>query len=325
MEKINIGIIGYGNLGKGVEKQLLNSNDLNLTGIFTRRDPQTVKNCTSPLYNISNIDNFINKIDVMILCGGSATDIITQGPEIAKNFNTVDSFDTHSKIPEYFSLMNNISKNSKHLSFISSGWDPGLFSLNRVLFESVLPKGQTYTFWGKGVSQGHSDALKRVKGVKYAIQYTIPNENFLKEIKSGKKVNLTQKQMHKRDCYVVLDENSDKEKIKNEIINMPNYFEGYETMVHFIDEETFFKNHTKMSHGGNVIRSGITGNNNSEIMEFHLNLESNPEFTAAISVACARAVYRLNKEGKTGAMTILDLPIGYLSNHNMETLRKNYL
>lgn len=324
MKKINIGIIGYGNLGKGVEKSILNTDDLNLVGIFTRRNPNEIKSKNN-IYSINDLLNFKDKIDVCILCGGSATDLINQGPEIAKNFNTVDSFDTHAKIPEYFEKMNTISKNNNTISMISTGWDPGLFSLNRLLFESILPKGETYTFWGKGVSQGHSDAIRRVKGVKKAVQYTIPNEKIINEIKNGNKLNLTTRDKHFRECFVVAENNANLKQIEYDIKTMKNYFDEYDTIVHFIDEDNFNKNHIGMPHGGQVIRLGNSTKKINQVMSFNLNLDSNPEFTASVNIACARAVYKLSEDKNFGCKTIFDIPLKYLSPDNNLNLIKRLL
>lgn len=324
MKKINIGIIGYGNLGKGVEKSILNTDDLNLVGIFTRRNPNEIKSKNN-IYSINDLLNFKDKIDVCILCGGSATDLINQGSEIAKNFNTVDSFDTHAKIPEYFEKMNTISKNNNTISMISTGWDPGLFSLNRLLFESILPKGETYTFWGKGVSQGHSDAIRRVKGVKKAAQYTIPNEKIINEIKNGNKLNLTTRDKHFRECFVVAENNANLKQIEYDIKTMKNYFDEYDTIVHFIDENNFNKNHIGMPHGGQVIRLGNSTKDINQVMSFNLNLDSNPEFTASVNIACARAVYKLSEDKNFGCKTIFDIPLKYLSPDNNLNLIKRLL
>lgn len=321
MEKIKIGILGYGNLGKGVEEGLKNVSDMELVGIFSRRNSKDL-NTSSPVYSVNELDNFKEKIDVLILCGGSKSDIPTQGPEMAKNFNLVDSFDNHGEIPSYFEKMDKVSKENKKVSIISTGWDPGLFSINRVLAESILPQGNTYTFWGKGVSQGHSDAVKRIKGVKKCAQYTIPKDEIVNRIIEGEEVKCTIQVSHKREVFVVLEENSDREKIQREIVDMPNYFLGYETMVHFISEEEFDKNHTGMPHGGMVLRQGYTGDGNLCLYKFQLDLESNPGFTSSVNIAYARACYKLAKEGSFGSKTVLDVPPGYLSMYSMEDLRK---
>ncbi|MBS5950135.1 MAG: diaminopimelate dehydrogenase [Clostridium sp.] len=322
--KIRLGIVGYGNLGKGVELALSQNPDFELEAIFTRRNPENLS-AKSKVVHISEIESYKEIIDVMILCGGSATDLPQQTPEIAKMFNTVDSFDTHAKIPEYFNILDKVTKSSGTIGLISVGWDPGLFSLNRLLGEAVLPRGNYYTFWGKGVSQGHSDAIRRVDGVKDGVQYTVPIESAINKVRSGENVDLYTRQKHERICYVVPKEDADLEKIKNEIINMPNYFSDYNTTVNFITEEEMNKNHKGMPHGGFVIRTGVTGNGTKQRMEFSLNLDSNPEFTSSVLLAYARAAYRLSKEGQTGARTVLDIPFSYLSPKTGEELRKELL
>lgn len=322
--KIRLGIVGYGNLGKGVELALSQNPDFELEAIFTRRNPENLS-AESKMVHISEIESYREIIDVMILCGGSATDLPQQTPEIAKMFNTVDSFDTHAKIPEYFNVLDKVTKSSGTIGLISVGWDPGLFSLNRLLGEAVLPRGKYYTFWGKGVSQGHSDAIRRVEGVKDGVQYTVPIESAINKVRSGKNVDLSAREKHERICYVVPKEDADLEKIKNEIINMPNYFSDYNTTVNFITEEEMNKNHKGMPHGGFVIRTGVTGNDTKQRMEFSLNLDSNPEFTSSVLLAYARAAYRLSKEGQTGARTVLDIPFSYLSPKTGEELRKELL
>lgn len=327
---ISIGIIGYGNLGRGVEKAIKQNPDMKLTAVFTRRSPDTVK-IEDKLVKVLHIDKaeeFVDDIDVMILCGGSATDLPLQGPHFSRLFNTVDSFDTHARIPEYFIAVNESALAGGKTAAISIGWDPGLFSLNRMLGEAVLPQGHEYTFWGRGVSQGHSDAVRRVKGVKKAVQYTVPVETSLKKVRNGEAPSLTTREKHIRECFVVPEEGADKEKISQVIKSMPNYFAGYETRVTFITEEEFTKNHTHMPHGGFVIRSGQTGQGtakNKQIMEFSLKLESNPEFTASVLTAYARAVYRLNHEGQIGAKTVFDIPPAYLSNSTPEELHRTLL
>ncbi|HHX67791.1 MAG: diaminopimelate dehydrogenase [Miniphocaeibacter sp.] len=324
MEKIKIGIIGYGNLGKGAEKAVKLSEDMELIGIFTRREKSKIDSNTQ-IYNISELEEFKGRIDVCILCGGSATDLWIQGPEIAKNFNTVDSFDTHAKIPEYFSQIDESAKLGDNLSLISTGWDPGLFSIHRLFSQSILPVGETYTFWGKGVSQGHGDAIRQIKGVKDAVQYTIPVEKVVNEIQKGNILSLTTRDKHIRECFVVAEEDADKNRIENEIKSMPNYFADYDTNVNFISEEELKQNHSGMPHGGRVIRIGKTSDNIKQVYEFKLDLGSNPEFTSAINVAYARAVYKLNKEGKKGAVTVFDVPLSYLSTLSPEEQRKQLL
>lgn len=322
--KIRVGIVGYGNLGKGVELALLQNPDFELEAIFTRRNPENLSGA-SKMVHISEIEAYKEKIDVMILCGGSATDLPEQTPEIAKMFNTVDSFDTHAKIPEYFNVLDDITRNAGTISLISVGWDPGLFSLNRILGQVVLPNGKDYTFWGKGVSQGHSDAIRRVKGVKNGVQYTVPVESAIEMVRTGKNVELSTREKHERVCYVVAEDGADLDYITNEIKTMPNYFSDYNTTVNFITEEEFNKNHKGMPHGGFVIRTGVTGNGTNQKIEFNLELGSNPEFTSSVLVAYARAVYRLQKEGQTGARTVLDIPFSYLSPKSGEELRKEIL
>lgn len=322
--KIKIGVIGYGNLGRGVLKSIKQNSDMELEGVFTRREGLLIEDGMEALH-ISKIVDFKDKIDVMILCGGSATDLPEQGPIIAEMFNTVDSFDTHAKIPEYFEKMDSVAKASGKLSIISVGWDPGLFSLNRLLGQAILPEGNDYTFWGKGVSQGHSDAIRRIDGVKDGKQYTIPKEEALSEVRSGVNPELTTREKHARVCYVVLEDGADKEKVENEIKTMPNYFAEYDTKVNFISEEELKKNHSGMPHGGFVIRTGVTGDGNKEKVEFSLSLDSNPEFTASVLVAYARAIAKMAKEGKTGACTVLDVPPSYISPKSESQLRKELL
>ena len=329
MDAIRIGILGYGNLGRGVECAIKNNPDTELVAVFTRRDPKTVSILTSTakVYPVDKAKSMANDIDVLILCGGSATDLPTQTPEFSKCFNTVDSFDTHAKIPAHFEAVDKSSKEGKKISIISIGWDPGLFSVNRIYASSILPHGENYTFWGKGVSQGHSDAIRRIEGVKNGKQYTIPIESALDAVRSGSNPTLTTRQKHLRECFIVADESADKSKIETEIKTMPNYFDEYDTTVHFISEEEFVKNHSSIPHGGFVFRSGTTGwsDEYSNIIEYSLKLDSNPDFTASVLVAYARAAYRLNKEGQVGCKTIFDIAPAYLSEKNGEELRKNYL
>ena len=324
---IRIGIVGYGNLGKGVELAIKQNPDMELRYVFTRRAPQEIKlkDPSVKVLSVSDAEKMKDEIDVMILCGGSATDLPEQGPVFAGMFNTVHSFDTHARIPEYFEKVDKASKAAGKIGVISVGWDPGLFSMNRMLAEAVLPQGKEYTFWGKGVSQGHSDAIRRVKGVKAGVQYTIPKEEAIQRVRNGENPNLSTSEKHLRDCYVVAEEGADKAAIEKEIVNMPNYFADYETKVTFISEEELRKNHSSMPHGGFVIRSGITGENTKHLIEFSLKLESNPEFTASVLVACARAAYRLNSEGQSGAKTMFDIPLGYLSIKSAAELRKELL
>ncbi len=321
-QHIKVGIVGYGNLGRGVEAAIRQNPDLELVGIFTRRSPEAAGN---GLISISEIESYKGKIDVLILCGGSATDLPDQGPALSKLFNTVDSFDTHARIPEYFAKVDASARSGGNVTVISTGWDPGLFSLNRLLAEAVLPEGNEYTFWGKGVSQGHSDAIRRVKGVKNGIQYTIPREEAVARVRNGENPTLTTREKHLRECYVVLEEGANADAIAEEIRNMPNYFSDYDTVVHFVSEETLRAEHGTMPHGGNVIRSGRTGKNSNQIVEFSLKLDSNPEFTASVLVAYARAVYRMAKDGQQGAKTVFDVPFGLLSPKSAEELRKELL
>jgi len=323
---IKIGIVGYGNLGRGVESAIKQNPDMELVAIFTRRDPGSVQAGT-PMVSIADIEQYKGKVDVMILCGGSAKDLPEQGPALAKHFHTVDSFDTHALIPEYFEKVDDAAATNGNVSVISTGWDPGLFSLNRLLAEAVLPEGKEYTFWGKGVSQGHSDAIRRVDGVKNGIQYTIPREEAVERVRSGSNPALTTREKHLRECFVVLEEGANSEAVANEIKNMPNYFADYDTVVHFIDEATLRAEHGTMPHGGNVIRSGKTGPNgaSTQLVEFGLKLDSNPEFTASVLVAYARAAYRMSGAGQKGAKTVFDVPYGLLSPKSPEQLRKELL
>ena len=325
MEKIKIGIYGYGNLGKGVEIAIYNNPDMELIGIFTRRDPSTLTPIHSDVkvYSTSDVENFKDKIDVMILCGGSATDLPVQGPEMASLFNTVDSFDTHAKIPEYFDSVDKCAKKSNNLSLISCGWDPGLFSLNRALLEAVLPCGNNYVFYGRGLSQGHSDAVRRIKGVKTAVQYTVPYEEAVDKVRNGENPKFSSvRETMWRECFVVLEDGANPDEIEKEIKEMPNYFEPYNTVVHFISEEELHKNHSGMPHGGFVLRSAQTSENVNQIAEFSLKLDSNPEFTASVLIAYARAIYKMRNEGKTGAITVLDVPVSLLTTKTREELLK---
>lgn len=322
--KIRIGIVGYGNLGKGVELSLKQNPDFELEAIFTRRNPDKLQS-NSKMVHISEMESYKDKIDVMILCGGSATDLPEQAPEIAATFNTVDSFDTHARIPEYFNRLDEVTKRAGTIGLISVGWDPGVFSLSRLLGQSILPVGKDYTFWGKGVSQGHSDAIRRVAGVKGGIQYTIPVQSAIERVRTGENPEFSTREKHERVCYVVPEEGADLEQIKNEIKNMPNYFSDYNTTVNFITEEDLNKDHSGIPHGGFVIRTGVTGDNTKQRMELSLELGSNPEFTSSVLVAYARAAYRMSKEGQSGARTVLDIPFSYLSPKSGEQLRKELL
>ncbi|MHC1720569.1 MAG: diaminopimelate dehydrogenase [Clostridiaceae bacterium] len=329
MDKIRIGIVGYGNIGRGVEAAVKQNPDVELVAVFTRRSPENLKINTpqAKVVSFADAEKYVGNIDVMVLCGGSATDLPEQGPHFAKMFNTIDSFDTHAKIPDYFDKVNESALSSGKTSIISVGWDPGLFSIIRMLSGVVLPNGNDYTFWGKGVSQGHSDAIRRVKGVKNAVQYTVPFETAIGSVRKGENPELSTGEKHWRECFVVAEENADKAAIETEIKSMPNYFSDYDTVVHFISEEELKKNHSKMPHGGFVFRSGSTGDSseNRHIIEFSLKLDSNPEFTASILVAYARAAFRMNKEGNKGAKTVFDVPVSYLSPKSGSELRKNLL
>ncbi len=326
---IKIGIMGYGNLGRGIECAIKQNTDLELVAVFSRRDPKTVKILTetAEVYSADEVLNFKDKLDVLILCGGSATDLPVQTPLYAEHFNVVDSFDTHAKIPEHFENVDKVARSSGHIAVISSGWDPGMFSLNRLYAGAVLPEGQSYTFWGKGVSQGHSDAIRRIDGVIDARQYTIPIDSALEAVRSGSNPELTTREKHERECFVVVSDNADKQKIEQEIKTMPNYFADYNTTVHFISQEELDRDHKDIPHGGFVIHSGKTGWNceNTHIIEYSLKLDSNPEFTASVIAAVARAAYRMNKDGLTGCKTMFDIAPAYLSPKSAENLRKELL
>ena len=323
---IKIGIMGYGNLGRGIECAVKNNPDMELTAVFTRRDPANVKILTEgvSVYHADEAKNMADKVDVLILCGGSATDLPVQTPEYAKYFNVVDSYDTHAKIPEHFVNADAAAKAAGNVAVISAGWDPGMFSLNRVYANAVLPNGKDYTFWGKGVSQGHSDAIRRIEGVKDARQYTIPVASALETIRNGETPDLITREKHTRECFVVAEEGADLAKIEQEIVTMPNYFADYDTTVHFITEEELKRDHGALPHGGFVIRSGKTGWDleNSHVIEYSLKLDSNPEFTASVIAACARAAYRMKQEGMSGCKTIFDIPPSYMSAMSGEDLRK---
>jgi diaminopimelate dehydrogenase len=324
MDKIRIGIVGYGNIGKAVEKAIQQNADMAPAVILTRRPPQSIK-AQTPGLQIDLIDEakmYKGKVDVAILCGGSAVDLPQQGPTMAAIFNTVDSYDTHARIPEYFKKLDQISRQAGKIAVISTGWDPGLFSLLRVIENSVLPIGSDYTFWGPGVSQGHSDAIREIKGVKDARQYTIPIEKAVEKVRSGQQPQLSTKEKHIRDAYVVTEENADLEQIRKDIQAMPYYFADYETKVTFISQEEMDKSHSQMSHGGFVMRNGRTAEGFRHVIEFSLKLESNPAFTASVLLAYARAAYRLNREGQIGAKTVFDIPAAYLSPRSAEELRK---
>ena len=326
---IRIGILGYGNLGRGVECAIKQNPDMELVAVFTRRAPEKVKILTetATVCNIADIEDWKDKIDVLILCGGSATDLPEQTPKYAELFNVIDSFDTHARIPEHFANVNKAALKAGKVGIISIGWDPGMFSLNRLYANAVLPQGKDYTFWGKGVSQGHSDAIRRVEGVKDGKQYTIPIEAALEAVRSGSNPELTTRQKHLRECFVVLEEGADAAKVEETIKNMPNYFADYDTTVHFISEEELKANHSGIPHGGFVIRTGKTGWNeeNSHVIEYSLKLDSNPEFTSCVIVAYARAAYRLAKEGQSGCKTIFDIAPAYLCTQSLDELRAHFL
>lgn len=326
-KKIRIGICGYGNLGRGVEAGLSQNPDMELTAVFTRRKPASSLKIKSsvPVAHVDEAAQWKDKIDVMILCGGSANDLPEQGPALAKIFNTVDSFDTHAKIPAYFKAVDASAKAGGNLSIISIGWDPGMFSIMRLYMGSILPKGATYTFWGKGVSQGHSDAIRQIEGVTDAIQYTIPVDAAKEKIRSGQTPALTAREKHTRLCYVVAAENADKNSIEKQIKEMPNYFDEYDTTVHFISAEELKANHASLPHGGNVIHMGTTGAGNKHVAEFSLKLDSNPEFTSSVLIAYARAAYKLAANGGHGARTIFDIPPALLSAFSEEEIVKNLL
>ena len=329
MNKIRIGILGYGNLGRGVALAIRQNPDMELAAFFTRRDPNELKTCTPsvPVYHVSQVLDHKMDMDVLILCGGSATDLPVQTPEYAKNFPVVDSFDTHAKIPEHFARVDEAAKANGHVALISTGWDPGMFSLQRLLASCILPEGKDYTFWGRGVSQGHSDAIRRIDGVLDARQYTIPVDAALARVRSGENPELTTREKHTRECFVVAAEDADQDRIRKEIVTMPNYFADYDTTVHFISMEELKRDHSGIPHGGFVIRTGVTGADRDvpQKIEYSLDLGSNPEFTASILVAYARAVHRMEQEGMSGCKTVFDVPPAYLSPLSAEELRKTLL
>lgn len=326
---MKIGILGYGNLGKGVEAAVKQNSDMELVAVFTRRNPEDLKIKTDsvPVLSVNEIENWKDKIDVLILCGGSATDLPEQTPKYAKMFNVIDSFDTHANIPVHFENVDKAAKEGGKVAIISVGWDPGLFSLNRMYANAILPEGNDYTFWGRGVSQGHSDAIRRIKGVKDAKQYTVPVEKALQSVKNGENPVLTTREKHTRECYVVLEDGADAKQVEHDIVTMPNYFSDYDTTVHFISEEELKKNHSGIPHGGFVLRSGVTGFDKEEkhIIEYNLKLDSNPGFTSSVLLAYARAAFRMYKEGQTGCKTVFDIAPAYLSPKSAEELRKTML
>lgn len=327
---IRVGIVGYGNLGRGVEASLAQNADMTLVGVFSRRPPAQVSTlfATTPVYVMDELPAFRDRIDVLILCGGSRDDLPVQGPALAEHFNTVDSFDTHARIPEYFEAVDAVATRSGHTALIAVGWDPGMFSLNRLFGEALLPEGDTYTFWGRGLSQGHSDAVRRVPGVKAGVQYTIPSDEAIARVRSGSRPQLDTKDKHVRSCFVVLEEGADADEVRTAIQTMPHYFADYDTSVTFIDEETLRRDHDAMPHGGFVIRSGTTGTDakrHNQVVEYRIALDSNPEFTASVLVAYARAAARMHAKGDVGAKTVLDVPPGLLSSKPMAQLRKELL
>ncbi len=326
---MKLAILGYGNLGRGVEAAIKQNDDMELVAVFTRRDPKTVSILTenAKVLHVDEAKNYKDEIDVLIICGGSATDLPVQTPQFAKYFNVIDSFDTHAKIPEHFANVDSAAKENGKIGIISVGWDPGMFSLNRLYANAILTDGCDYTFWGKGVSQGHSDAIRRIEGVIDARQYTVPVESAVESVRNGENPDLTTRQKHTRECFVVAEDGADKARIENEIKTMPNYFADYDTTVHFITMEEMKKNHSALPHGGLVIRSGKTGWNgeNTNIIEYKLTLDSNPEFTACVLVAYARAAYKLNKAGESGCKTVFDIPPALLSSQSPEELRAHLL
>lgn len=324
---VRVAIAGYGNLGRGVELALRQNPDMQLVAVFTRRNPADVKPLTAgvPVYSLDDAEQHKDSVDVMILCGGSKNDLPEQGPHLAQWFNTIDSFDTHAKIPEYFAAVDAVASRTKNVSIISVGWDPGLFSLNRLAGEVVLPEGNTYTFWGKGLSQGHSDAIRRVDGVKAGVQYTLPIEDAVNRVRSGENPELSTREKHRRECFVVLENAADEARVRDEIVTMPDYFADYDTTVNFISEAELKANHSAMPHGGFVIRSGVSGAGTSQIVEYSLTLGSNPEFTSSVLVAYARAAHRLAQAGDAGAKTVFDVAPGLLSPKSAAQLRKELL
>lgn len=324
---IKVGIVGYGNLGRGAELAVTANDDMQLAGVFSRRDPASVtpQLDSTTVYSMDALDDFSGHIDVLILCGGSKDDLPRQSPELARRFCVVDSFDTHARIPGHFEAVDRAAREGRTTALISAGWDPGLFSIQRVMFEALLPDGDTYTFWGRGLSQGHSDAVRQVPGVAGGVQYTLPAEDRLEALRAGKRPALDKSRMHRRECYVVPEPVADLEEIRRAIVTMPHYFADYETRVHFIDAETLARDHAAMPHGGLVIRSGNTSGNHSQVMEYRLQLASNPEFTASVLVAYARAVFRLHKQQRHGALTVFDVAPGLVSPLSAAELRQCYL
>lgn len=324
---IKIGILGYGNLGRGVEAAIKQNDDLELVAVFTRRDPSSLKIATEgvPVRSQAELEAGCDDIDVLVICGGSATDLPVMTPKFAAKYNVIDSFDTHANIPTHFANVDKAAKEAGKVAIISAGWDPGMFSLNRVYADAILPNGQAYTFWGKGVSQGHSDAIRRIKGVVDARQYTIPVEKALEAVRSGSNPTLSTREKHTRECFVVVEDGADKAAIENEIKTMPNYFADYDTTVHFISAEEMKRDHSGLPHGGSVIHSGVTSEGTKQVIEYSLTLDSNPEFTGSVLAACARAAYRMNSEGMSGAKTLLDIAPAYLSERSADELRAHFL
>ena len=329
-QPIRVAIAGYGNLGRGVEAALKQNLDMRLVAVFSRRDPASVTllDANVPVHAMDDVEQYKDDVDVMILCGGSRTDLPEQGPYLAQFFNTVNSFDTHAKVNEHYAALDQPAREAGHVAMLSGGWDPGLFSLNRLFGETILPEGETYTFWGKGLSQGHSDAVRRVPGVKRGVQYTLPSEDAMQRVRNGEQPTLSTREKHTRECYIVLENDADADTVRDTIVNMPDYFADFDTTVHVIDEATFDKDHQSMPHGGFVIRSGVTGapsEQNKHTIEYSLALSSNPEFTASVLVAYARAVHRLAQSGETGARTVFDIAPGLLSPKDPAQLRKELL
>lgn len=326
-EKIRIGIVGYGNLGRGVESALRSNPDMELAGVFTRRDPATVETLSADagVYRQDQLGEFTDRVDVMILCGGSKDDLPVQGPEVAARFNTVDSFDTHARIPAYFDEVDIAARAAGTTALISTGWDPGVFSINRLFGEAILPDGETHTFWGKGVSQGHSDAVRRVDGVLNAVQYTLPAESAIEQVRDGSATSFTTREKHTRECFVVLEDGADAEAVSEAIIGMPHYFDQYDTTVNFVTADELERDHSTMPHGGFVMRSGRTGNDQRQLIEYGLKLDDNPGFTASVLVAYSRAVHRLARAGEHGAHTVFDIAPGLLSPRSPEELRADLL
>jgi len=326
-DQIRVAIAGYGNLGRGVEAALTQNPDMHLVGVFSRRDPASVTllNSDVPVYAMADVEQYQNAVDVMILCGGSKTDLPEQGPYLAQFFNTVDSFDTHATVNDYHAALDAPAQKAGHIAMMSVGWDPGLFSLNRAFGEAVLAEGKTYSFWGKGLSQGHSQAVRSVEGVKKGVQYTLPSEDAIARVRNGEQPELSTREKHIRECYVVLEDGADADIVRNSIVTMPHYFADYDTVVNFIDEDTFANDHSDMPHGGFVIRSGLTGGGNKQAIEYSLTLGSNPEFTASALVAYTRATHRLASQGETGARTVFDVAPGLLSPKDPAQLRKELL